>query len=93
MLRNQRFYSLRSLAVFKQFEGAKILQKVISLMIQTNINLYMFQPSEKNTFSTTAGFLIFPVKVSRSNRSLDKGFDLRVTKSASGIPCPYDCCD
>ena len=52
--------------------------------------------SEKNTFSTTAGFLIFSGEsLSRSNRSLDKRFDLRFgssmwQKSASGIPCPCD---
>ena len=58
-----------------------------SLTIQTNINLYMFQPQvlvkKKNTFSTTAGFLIFSGEsLSRSNRSLDKRFDLRFD-----LPC------
>ena len=47
----------------------------------------MFHPasssSEKNTFSTTAGFLIFSGEsLSRSNRSLDKRFDLRFD-----LPC------
>ena len=57
------------------------------MTIQTNIN-FIYVPAsssseKKNTFSTTAGFLIFSGEsLSRGNRSLDKRFDLRFD-----LPC------
>ena len=56
--------------------------------------------SEKNTFSTTAGFLIFSGEsLSRSNRSLDKRIDMQFDLSCDRSLHPVshahvtNCCD
>ena len=71
---------------------------------ESNEYKYIYVPasssSEKNTFSTTAGFLIFSGEsLSRSNRSLDKRFDLRFDLPCDRSPHPVthahvtNCCD